>query len=133
MTVVCFIFFSYVPAKEGRYILLLSMPIVIFCLLGLISTVHCVGKLARMTPGWARAATLCAIAGLLIGQAWLASKIFVSSVSGYKQLVGYLQKISPDEPVFYDGQGYQIFTFCVRAGDPDYCRRGVLGKKLLYA
>ncbi len=133
MTVVCFTFFSYVPAREGRYILLLSVPIVIFCLLGLLSMVHCVGKLARMRPGWARAATLAAVAALFIGQTWLASKVSVNSVSGYKQLVGYLEKIAPDEPVFYDGKNYNIFTFYLQAGDPDYRRRAVLGSKLLYA
>jgi hypothetical protein len=68
-----------------------------------------------------------------MGQAWLASKVSVRSVSGYKQLVEYLKKISPDEPVFYDGKNYEIFTFCVQAGDPDYRRRVVLGNKLLYA
>jgi hypothetical protein len=133
MTVVCFIFFSYVPAKEGRYILLLSLPIVIFCLLGLLSMVHCVGKLARMRPGWARAATLTAVAVLFIGQVWLASKVSVNSVSGYKQLVGYLEKIAPDEPVFYDGKNCNIFTFYLQAGDPDYRRQVILGNKLLYA
>jgi 4-amino-4-deoxy-L-arabinose transferase-like glycosyltransferase len=133
MTMVCFAFFSYVPAKEGRYILLLSLPIVIFCLLGLLSAVHCVGKLARMRPGWARAATLCAIAVLIICQAWVASKVSLESVSGYKQLVRYLEKVAPDEPVFYDGKLYQIFTFYLQAGDPDYRRRAVLGNKLLYA
>jgi hypothetical protein len=133
MTVVCFTFFSYVPAKEDRYILLLSMLIAIFCLLGLLSTIHCVGKLARMRPEWVMAATLSAIAALLISQAWLASKVSVNSVSGCKQLVEYLEKVAPDEPVFYDGENYQIFTFYLRAGDPDYRRRVVLGNKLLYA
>lgn len=131
MTVVCFTFFSYVPSRESRYILLLSMPLVIFCLLGLLSMVHCVGKLARMRPGWARAATLAAVAVLFIGQARLASKVPVESVSGYKQLVEYMEKIAPDEPVFYDSQKPGIFIFYVQAGDPDYRRRVVY--KLLYA
>ncbi|MHC4464606.1 MAG: ArnT family glycosyltransferase [Planctomycetota bacterium] len=133
MMVVCFTFFSYVPYKEGRYILLLSVPIVIFCLLGLLSTVHCFGKLARMRPEWSKATMLSSVAVLLIGQAWLASRVSVLSISGYKQLVGYMEKIAPDEPVFYDGKNFGIFTFYVLAGDPDYRRRVVLGKKLIYA
>ncbi len=133
MTVVCLAFFSYVPAREDRYIMLLSVPIVIFCLLGLFSTIHCVGKLARMRPEWSKAAILSSVAVLLIGQTWLASRVSVLSVSGYKQLVGYLEKIAPDESVFYDGKDHGIFTFYVRAGDPDYRRRVVLGKKLIYA
>jgi len=133
MTVVCFTFFSYVPAKEGRYILLLSLPIVIFCLLGLLSTAHYFGKLTKMRTKWVRAATLTTIAVLIISQAWVASKVSVLSISGYKQLVGFVEKIAPDEPVFYDGKDSGIFTFYLRAGDPNYRRRAVLGRKLLYA
>jgi hypothetical protein len=70
---------------------------------------------------------------LLIGKALQASKVSVNSVSGYKQLVDYLEKIAPDEPVFYDGQNYAIFTFYVQMGDPNFHRRVVLGNKLLYA
>jgi hypothetical protein len=133
MTAVCFTFFSYVPNAEGRYILLLSVPIAIFCLLSLLSAIHYVGKLVRMRPERARAATLSAVAVLVIGQAWLASKVCVESLSGYKQLVAYLKEVAPDEPVFYDGNNYEVFTFYVRAGDPDYRRRVVLGNKFLYA
>jgi len=133
MTVVCFTFFAYVPAKEGRYMLLLSVPIVIFCLLGLLSTAQCIGKLTEMRTEWVRAAILTAIAVLIISQAWAASKVSVLSISGFKQLVGFLEKIAPDEPVFYDGKDSGIFTFYLRAGDPNYRRRAVLGRKLLYA
>ncbi|MHC4798738.1 MAG: ArnT family glycosyltransferase [Planctomycetota bacterium] len=132
MAVVCFTFFSYMPAREGRYILLLSVPIVIFCSLCVLSMVQSVGKLTRMRPGWARSAILAVVAVFFIGQVWLASKVSVNSVSGYKQLVEYLEKVAPDEPVFYDGIDYHIFTFYVQAGDPDYRRRAVLGNKLLY-
>jgi hypothetical protein len=133
MTVVCFTFFSYMPAKEGRYILLLSVPIVIFCLLGLLSTVHCFGKLIKMRTEWVRAATLTAIAVLIVGQVWVASKVSVLSISGFKQLVGFIEKIAPDEPVFYDGISPNIFIFYLMAGDPDYHRRAVIGRKLIYA
>ncbi len=133
MTIVLFAFFSYVPSREDRYILLMSVPIAIFCLLGLISTVHFIGKLARIRPEWEKAATLAAIAVLLIGQTWQALKVPVYSVSGYKQLVEYIKTITPDESVFYDGENYQIFTFYVQSGDPDYRRRVVVGNKLLYA
>jgi hypothetical protein len=133
MTLVLFTFFSYVPSREDRYILLMSVPIVIFCLLGLILTTHFIGKLVRIGPEWEKAATLAAIAVLLIGQIWQVLKVPVYSVSGYKQLVEYIEKIAPDESVFYDGENYQIFTFYVQAGDPDYRRRVVVGNKLLYA
>jgi 4-amino-4-deoxy-L-arabinose transferase-like glycosyltransferase len=133
MTVVCFTFFSYIPARESRYILLLSLPIVCFCFICLQTVFQCLSKFIRTTPKWTRIISLAAIAVLFIGQAWLASKVSVLSVSGYKQLVGFLEKNAPDEPVFYDGKNHGIFTFYVRAGDPDYRRRVVLGRKLLYA
>jgi 4-amino-4-deoxy-L-arabinose transferase-like glycosyltransferase len=133
MAVVCFTFFAYVPAREGRYILLLSVPIVCFCMLGLISTVHYFGKLIKMRTEWVRAATLTAIAVLIVGQAWVASKVSVLSISGFKQLVGFIEKVAPDEPVFYDGRSPNIFIFYLMAGDPDYHRRAVIGRKLIYA
>ncbi len=133
MTAVCFTFFSYLPSRESRYILLLSVPIIIFCLLGLLSTVHCIGKLTKMRTEWVRAATLTAIAVLIIGQAWVASKVSVLSISGFRQLVGFIEKIAPDEPVFYGGTSPNIFTFYLLAGDPGYRRRVVLSRKLLYA
>ena len=133
MTVVTYIFFWYMPAKEGRYILLLSLPIVIFCMLGLLSIVHCINKLARFRTAWARAVTIITVAVLLTAQGWLASKVSVNSVSGHKQLVEYLEKVAPDEPVFYDGKDWECFIFHIQAGDPDYRRRVVLGSKLLYA
>jgi hypothetical protein len=132
MTVGCYAFFSYVSAKEGRYILLLSVPIVLFCTLGLLSAVHGARRLARVRPTWERAGVSCAVVALLVSQAWLAARVHVPSTSGYSQAVKYLEKIAPDEPVFYDGKGYHVFTFYVQAGDPDYRRRVVLGRKLLF-
>ena len=133
MMVVCYGYFSYVPAKEDRYILLISMPIAIFCLLGLLSAIHFIGRLARISPHWARTTIRVTIVMLFIGQAWFASKVSVMSVSGYRQLMAYIEKIAPDEPVFYDGKYHATFTFYIQAGDPDYRRRVVLGRKLLYS
>jgi 4-amino-4-deoxy-L-arabinose transferase-like glycosyltransferase len=133
MTLVCLAFFSYVPSREGRYILLLSVPTVIFCLLGLQIVVQCLSKLARMAPERTRVLNLVALAALFISQAWFASKVSVPSLSGYKQLVAFLETVAPDEPIFYDGKHYAAFTFYVQARDPDYRRRVVLGRKLLYA
>jgi hypothetical protein len=86
-----------------------------------------------MRTEWVRAATLTAIAVLIISQTWVASKVSVLSISGFKQLVGFVEKVAPEEPVFYDGNDSGIFTFYLRAGDPNYHRRAVLGRKLLYA
>jgi 4-amino-4-deoxy-L-arabinose transferase-like glycosyltransferase len=133
MTLVLFIFFSYVPSREDRYILLMSMPIAIFCLLGLISITHLIGNLTKLRPEREKAVTLAVISVFLIGQIWQVLKVPVYSISGYKQLVEYIETIAPDESVFYDGENYQIFTFYVQSGDPGYHRRVVVGNKLLYA
>jgi hypothetical protein len=133
MTAVCYIFFSYIPARESRYILLLSLPIVCCCFICLQTVFQCLSKFFRTTPKWTRIISLATIAVLFICQARLASKVSVLSVSGYKQLVRFLEKNAPDEPVFYDGKNHGIFTFYIQAGDPDYRRRVILGRKLLYA
>jgi 4-amino-4-deoxy-L-arabinose transferase-like glycosyltransferase len=133
LSVVCFAFFSYIPAKEARYVLLLSLPVVIFSMLGVFSIVLSIDKLAGMSARWSRIVTLTAVAGLLVSQAWLGSRVYVMSISGYRELVSFLEQIAPDEAIFYDGKHYATFTFYVQAGDPDYQRRVVLGRKLLYA
>jgi hypothetical protein len=132
LTLICY-GYSYLPAKEGRYILLLSLPLVIFCLFGLLTIATYLGKLLGIRPNWAKATTLLMVVSLFIGQAWLTSRVYVMSISGYKELVKYIEKIAPDESVFYDGKNSGIFTFYIQSRDPGYCRRVVLGQKLLYA
>lgn len=131
--VICFIFFSYVPHREARYILLMSLPIAILCFIFLQTIVQCINKIYKLTPKWIRIVNLTGVVVLLISQAWLASRVSVPSVSGFKQLIKFIEKVAPNEPVFYDGRSSLIFTFYIQAGDPDYRRRVVLGKKLLYA
>ncbi|MCP4262287.1 MAG: hypothetical protein GY774_33015 [Planctomycetes bacterium] len=133
MSIVCFFFFLYIPAKEARYILLLSMPLAIFCLLGLLSTALCIRKLTRISQRLSRVVTLSVVVVLLIYQAWLGSRVPVMSVKGIKEIVEFIEKEAPDEPVFYGGKWYGNFTFYIQAGDPDYRRRVVLSRKLLYA
>ena len=133
MTVICICFFTYMPAKEGRYILLLSLPIVCLCLICLKAVVQCFSKFVGATLGWTMAINLTVLVILILGQAWLASKVHVPSVSGYEKLVEYLEKVAPEESFFYDGNFSHIFTFHVQARDPNYRRQVVLGRKLLYA
>jgi 4-amino-4-deoxy-L-arabinose transferase-like glycosyltransferase len=132
MAMVCFFFFVYVPAKEDRYIMLLSVPIVCFCLIYVQTMILFLGKLARLRSKQTKIVNI-AIVILLIGQAWLASRVHVRYVFGYEQLVEFMEKIAPEESIFYDGRRYAMFTFHVQARDPNYRRRVVLGRKLIYA
>jgi hypothetical protein len=133
MTVVCLAFFSYVPAKEPRYILLLALPTAVFCLLGVLTVARCLGKVSSMRPAHAKAAVPATVAAIFIGQAALAARVPVTSFSGYRQVVEFYEDRAPTEPVFFDGKSHGIFAFYVLAGDPNYDRRVVLGRKLLYS
>jgi hypothetical protein len=55
------------------------------------------------------------------------------SVKGIREIAEFIEKVAPEEPVFYGGKWYGNFTFYIQARDPDYHRRVVLSRKLLYA
>jgi hypothetical protein len=65
-------------------------------------------------------------------QSSLAAQYRVPSIHGYQEVVSFLERVAPEEPVFYDGRYDGVFTFYVRAGDEEFQRRVVLGHKLLY-
>ncbi|MBW7991044.1 MAG: hypothetical protein FVQ84_13645 [Planctomycetes bacterium] len=130
---VCFVVFTYVGAREGRYILLLSAPVVCFCIIALLCATHWLGKLMRLQHQLGRLITVAAILMLFASQAWLASRVPIMSIKGIKEVVEFFEKVAPDEPIFYCGKHYANFTFQVQAGDPEYHRRVVLSRKLLYA
>jgi hypothetical protein len=48
-------------------------------------------------------------------------------------VVSFIERVAPNERVFYDGYHHNVFTFYVQAGDPGYKRQVVLGSKLLYS
>jgi len=119
---------SLIVAKESRYGLLLCVPIVCFCAIAIQS----VSEL----PSWrkiARFAALPAMLILLLAQFWIASRTSVPRIQGIAEAVAFIERVAPDEPVFYDGFYSNVFTFYIQAGDPGYRRRVVLGPKLLYA
>jgi hypothetical protein len=57
----------------------------------------------------------------------------VEVVDGFREVVAFFEKEAPDERIFYDGRHNGVFSFYLRAGDPDFRRGVVLGSKLLYA
>jgi hypothetical protein len=130
---VVYVFFSCLPAKEGRYLLPVSAPLVCLATLALLVAARSLGALVK-APLWAvPALTGSALAVVLGGQVWLAAQVRVPSAGGLQQVARFLEQVAPDEPLFYDGCFDGTFTFHVQANDPGHRRRVVLGSKLLYA
>jgi hypothetical protein len=75
---------------------------------------------------------LTALGGLLLAEGWQAWGQSMPSVRDFQQVVAFMEQVAPAEAVLYDGRHDGVFTFHLRAGDPDYRRRVVLGNKVLY-
>jgi hypothetical protein len=140
---VVYVFYSCLSAKEDRYLLPVSAPLVCLDVVALSALAGWVGGLAnayrgsagnRISPARASPILLgLALAVVLGGQAPLAAQVRVVSADGFREVARFLEEVAPDEPVFYDGRFDGTFTFHVQANDPGYRRRVVLGNKLLYA
>ena len=124
---------SRLVAKEGRYGLLLCVPIVSFCAMAVQSFAEWLGKLLKSGEKVSVAATLAVALVICAAQAREAARTPVPRVQGIREVVSFIERIAPNEPVFYDGYFNSVFTFYLQAGDPEYRRRVVLGSKLLYA
>jgi hypothetical protein len=116
---------SLLPARDPRYILLVAPAFVAAISIGIACA-------ARYLPPLDPASQLAVLAaGLAVG-AWSAAHIEVPQVSGFREVATYLQQRAPADAVFYDGPYDGLFGFYVRASDPNFERRLVLGDKLLY-
>lgn len=123
--------FTLVEARDIRYIFIAIVPLVCLMAIGL-KVLHSqlikrVGK-----PNGRRFELTWALAILAIFIA-LAVRTTVPSVSGFPEVVAYLNKVAPGEALFYDGFYHGIFSWYVRATDSQLERRVVLGNKSLYA
>lgn len=124
---------SLILARDGRYGLLFCLPPVCFCAMAVQAAVEWLGRVFvsfRRAPG---AATGIFAMALCVGQAWLAARTSIPRVEGMHDVVEYIERVAPAEPVFYDGYYHNVFAFYLQAGDPGYQRRVALGAKLLYA
>jgi hypothetical protein len=83
---------------------------------------------AQYRPVWQYTAL---IAMLALG-AWSASRVPTLNKSGFRAVALYLQEHAPDEAVLYDGYHDGLFGFYLRASDPGFKRRLVLGQQVLY-
>ncbi len=125
--------FSYLAAKESRYVLAVCVPFMGLCAIALCAAADTVGSLAPGRPRLGAAVLAAGVAGVLGVQTWLAGRQWVPSQYGFREAVAFLEEVAPAEPILYDGYYDGVFTFHVQAGDPDFRRRVVLGSKLLYA
>jgi hypothetical protein len=128
---VVYLFFSYILARESRYVLLLSTPLV--CLVGILifAVAEAVAGLCKLGPGAVKATALTAVTVLLAVQSWLAADVPVESVARFPDVVKVLEQVAPDEPMLYDGNYQGVFTFYLLADDPEYRRRVVRAPDLL--
>lgn len=125
--------FSILHAKDLRYALPVTVPLLIFCTIAIVSVVEWLSRRPGDRDMSGRTLTSAMLLAILAYQGYLAMRHTVPVVSGYGELVSFLERVAPDEPVFYDGYHDGIFTFYVRAGDDRFQRRVVLSSKLLYA
>jgi hypothetical protein len=128
-----YLVFSGLVARESRYALLFCAPLVCFCAIAFRGMQERLFGIDKGRQGIARIVTLAIAVAFAIAQAFVAAMTPVPEVRGIKEVVAFLERIAPDEPVFYDGRHDGVFTFYFRSSDPRYQHRIVLGDKLLYA
>ncbi len=128
--IVSYVAISYMGAREPRYALLLAPPAVGLCVIGLSSSVRwAAARLGGDPSRW----FLAGMAALLALHVATAPLVRMEVVDGFREVVAFFEKEAPDERIFYDGRYNGVFSFYMRAGDPDFRRGVVLGSKLLYA
>lgn len=116
---------SVLPARDARYGLLATPALVVAATLG----VYVIAKALPLTSALWQGALL--VVALGIG-AFSAVQETVPTTSGFRDIAVYLRDHAPGETVLFDGDHSGVFVFHVRAFDPDFHQRVVLGNKLLY-
>jgi hypothetical protein len=116
---------SLLPAKDSRYALLAAPAFTLAAAMGVAWVAR---RLPPLAPPWPAGVLA---ASLAVGL-WSAARIQVPQVSGFREIADYLRERAPADAVLYDGPYDGLFGFHVRASDPNFERRFVLGNKLLY-
>jgi glycosyltransferase involved in cell wall biosynthesis len=117
--------FSLLPARNPRYILIITPAFVLAAAVGVTLVI---ARLPWISSRWRFAVLL---AGLIVG-AWSASRVRIPEESGFRAVASFLREHAPNDPVLYDGYHDGVFGFYMRTMDPGYNRRLVLGQQLLY-
>jgi hypothetical protein len=129
---VIYLALSLIVAKEPRYGLLLLVPIVCFCAMAVQFFAECLNKWLKGKEGVSSTAALAVVLAVGGTQAWMVARMRVPCIQGIAETVAFIERVAPNEPVFYDGYFSNVFAFYLQSGDPQYRRRVVLGSKLLY-
>jgi 4-amino-4-deoxy-L-arabinose transferase-like glycosyltransferase len=119
---------SLMMAKEPRYALLLGPPAVFLGMIGLCSLSQWTSRLVGGTSSWFLKSGMACV---LVFHVWMAPHV-LPVVEGMQEVVAFLEEKGRDERLFYDGHYNGMFSFYVRARDPDFRRGVVRGDKLLY-
>lgn len=123
--------FAVLVAKEGRYILFMAPALVCLSSIAVVAAARWLAaKVPRMRSAGPAVAILIAV--VMSWQLWRVWKQPVPTVRGFAEVSSFLEEVAPAEPVLYDGYHSGIFTFHVRASDPNFNRQVILGNKLLY-
>jgi hypothetical protein len=129
--VIVWLCFSYIYAREMRYVLLLTAPLVCLCAIAVFSLADAMSAMLPSRRAQARFAILStALVTVLSVEASNAARTPVPAVGGVRDAAEFLQTAAPTEPVLYDGHLFGLFTFHVRASDPRFQRRVVRGDKV---
>jgi hypothetical protein len=116
--------FSYLDVKDTRYILPLEVPLICFSIMTVVFVSRWMTRHSRGLPWFPKICSVIPIL-LIVIQASNAMRISDRSVSGFRQIVSYLQQFPPGEFVIYDGRYDGVFSFYMLARDLDF-RHGVL-------
>ncbi len=128
---VLYVLHTLIEAKEPRYLLLLSTPLVCLGAIGVVALADGLAARFRARAEAGRRVVPGTLLALLLAQVWLAAQQRVPAVKGFAEVARFLARQAPDEPVLYTGHDAAVFTFYVLAGDPDHRRRVVRGERLL--
>jgi hypothetical protein len=117
--------YSILPARDVRYILL-SVPAI------LLAAANGVIVLLQRLPAIGEVWRVLALASIMGLAGYSAANVTVPRASGFREVAEYLRLHAPNEAVLYDGYYDGNFVFYVRAHDPKFEQRVVLGSQLLY-
>ncbi len=127
---VCYVWFSYIVAREPRYALLLVPPLVFLSVVALVAGFERLSAAFGGNPAWA---TLAGLAVLIGAHLAAAPQVPVPSAHGMRKVVAFIEQKAPDQRIFYEGKFDGLFSFYIRAGDHKLTQSVTLGDKLLYA
>lgn len=128
--IVCYFSLSYIRVKDARYALLFIPPVVFLCCTSLVSLFQWGAIRKKKDPP---RFIFVGMVALVIFHFLMAPLVSVPRLQGFKDVVEFIEKVAPEDRIFYDGRFSNVFTFYIRSRDYNFKRGVVLGNKLLYA